>query len=43
MGGSVVSHAHKHHPIHTLHRYASLPVVLLAVVVVIAVLKAVWP
>lgn len=34
---------HKHHPIHTLHRYASLPVVLLAVVVVIAVLKAVWP
>lgn len=38
-----MSHAHKHHPIHALHRYASLPVVLLAVIVVIAGLKAVWP
>jgi hypothetical protein len=34
---------HRFHPLATAHRYASLPVVLLAVIVVIAGLKAVWP
>lgn len=34
---------HKHHPVIVAHRYASLPVVLVAVIVVIAGLKAVWP
>jgi hypothetical protein len=38
-----MSHAHRHHPVAVLRRYLSLPVVGLAVIVVLAALKTVWP